>query len=163
MSEEGTIISGDKSGGLIKAASPPTVRYDATAIKGDKTPHKYDTVRFVRAKPTDMVATEVRVSTSAVAGLSKRFSAAFDKQACGLTLGDAARTEIERLADQRAARVLRLAPGTEDLSEELLAARIALAEATMLLLAIEMRTLNEEISAGNLRAALRRQRPTLPR
>ena len=163
MAEQGTIISGDNAGGLIKAATPSPVTYDASAVKSGRMPQKHDTVCFERAKPTDTVATDVRVGTCAVANLAQTLQHTFHENAGDLTLGHAAHAEIDRLANQRAVRVLKPIPGADALPEELLAARVALAQATMFLLAVEVRMLEGDISAETLRAVLRQQRPTLPR
>lgn len=163
MAEQGTIISGDNAGGLIKAATPSPVTYDASAVKSGRMPQKHDMVCFERAKPTDTVATDVRVGTCAAANLAQTLQHTFHENAGDLALGHAARAEIDRLANQRAVRVLKPIPGADAVPEELLAARVALAQATMLLLAVEVRMLEDDISAETLRAVLRRQRPTLPR
>lgn len=162
MSEEGTIISGDNAGGLINAAAPTPVSYDASAVSG-RMPRQGEAVCFVRDPNQKALATSVRVGACVSANLAHSFEATFNGHAGGLALGDAARAEVARLADQRAMRVLKPAEGATSVPNELLAARIALAHAAMLLLAVEIRTLKGDISPEALRLVLRRQRPTLPR
>ncbi len=106
MAEQGTIISGDNAGGLIKAATPSPVTYDASAVKSGRMPQKHDMVCFERVTPTDTVATDVRVGTCAAANLAQTLQHTFHENAGDLALGHAARAEIDRLANQRAVRVL---------------------------------------------------------
>lgn len=162
MSEDGTAFSTDKDGGHINAPAAPALTYKNSAVIG-RLPRDLEPVCFVRDPNDRAIATEVRAGSCAAANLAKSFKATFDEQLAGRDIGEAAHGEIKRLADQRAERALRAAPGVATVPDHLLKARSAVGHATMVLLAIEVQSLDGEVTVKTLRTILRRQRPTLPR
>ena len=166
MSEKGTAFSTDDRGGLIapdKAAGP--VSYDAVAIAngGGRAPREHESVVFDRA-PGSSEATSVRVASSANADLTKSLRSAFERGVEADRLSDDVRSEVVRLAANRAARARRANGQGAAIPHDVLLARIALATAAMTLLAVEARGIEPgKLTAVDLRETLRRQRPPLPR
>jgi hypothetical protein len=166
MPETGTAFSTDDRGGLISPEKPSTpVSYDAVAIAagGGRPPREHERVIFERA-PGSGVATSVRVVSSTSADLTLTLRNAFETRLEADRLSGAARAEVVRLAADRAARAQRNATPGEDVAQDVLEARVALATAAMALLAVESCSMApEDLTPGDLRRVLRRQRPALPR
>jgi hypothetical protein len=165
MSEEGTVASADNAGGLINAkAGASPVSYDALAVSGVM-PRAHQTVCFDRPSAQSTGASSVRVGSCAAAQLALHLERAFAEQLDLGGLTEDSRKEVERIATERAARILKpVRGGTAASGEAIRAARLSLASAAMSLMAIEAAHAAEgEVTPKRLRDALRRQRPRLPR
>ncbi|OYU14445.1 MAG: hypothetical protein CFE37_10635 [Alphaproteobacteria bacterium PA4] len=163
MTEVGTAtnVAYSGAGDIIVATVAQNIHYQSRAIIGD-TPSNGQTVSFVRTAPGSLVAASVWVGTGAP-GLANQLEQTFHAKSAGVTLDPTGVTEMQRLAVERAQRVLKTAPGSA-YSHDVAAARFALAVAAMELLAVEAASMKPgTVDAKALRAIQRRQRPSLPR
>lgn len=160
MAENGTVFSAGTGGGFIDAEPPSPVHYDASAVRGP-TPRDEQLVWFNRAVGDNTVAAWVSTTppgaTDLAASLEDTFHTAFGAR----PLSDGAKAEIARLAADRAGRILRPAASDTPASDAVVAARLALANTAMTLLAVEAE--GDDVTCEQLRGILRQQRPSLPR